>query len=384
MKRARVIAFYLPQYHPIPENDEWWGRGFTEWRNVGLAKPLFKGHYQPKIPADLGYYDLRVPEVRELQAEMAREAGVEGFCYWHYWFDGRELLERPFREVLESGKPDFPFCLGWANHSWTNKTWTVGKKFTDTMLMEQTYPGKRDYEAHFKAYLPAFKDKRYLKVDGKLLFVVYDPFSIPSTKDFFETWNKLAESYGLPSFHFVGITSNFLLNSSTEKSSPKLNLKMDMNAAHFYNKVLEQGFDAVNSRGTVRAEMAARGKFFYLCDKIKKRVFKLDNVMKYDYKDIIKYLYVPEDNWENVYPTIIPGWDRTPRSGKRAVVWHNNTPDLFKKQILRCLSQIDNKRDEHKIIFLQSWNEWGEGNYVEPDCKYGKGYLDALRECILG
>ncbi len=381
--KARVIALYLPQFHPIPENDKWWGKGFTEWRNVGLAKPLFKGHYQPKVPSDLGYYDLRVPEVRRLQADLAREAGVEGFCYWHYWFNGKELLERPFREVLESGEPDFPFCLGWANHSWSNKTWTVGKKFRNTMLMEQTYPGKSDYEAHFNAYLNAFKDKRYIKVDGKLFFVVYDPFSIPNVEEFITTWNNLAVSNGLPKFHFAGITSNFLLNSSTEKSGPKLNFRMDMDASHFYNQVLNLGFDAVISRGTVRAEMMARGKYSYLFDKFKKNVFKMDNIMKYEFKDIIKNLYVEQDKWENVYPTIIPGWDRTPRSGKRAVVWHNNTPQLFKEEIENCLNIVRNKDDEHKIVILQSWNEWGEGNYVEPDCKYGKGYLDALHESII-
>ena len=383
MKRARVIALYLPQYHPIPENDEWWGKGFTEWRNVGMAKPLFKGHYQPKVPADLGYYDLRIPEIREQQAEMAREAGVEGFCYWHYWFDGKELLERPFREVLDTGKPNFPFCLGWANHSWSNKTWNVGKDYSYTMLMQQTYPGVSDYENHFYSYLMAFKDKRYIKVDGKLLFVIYDPFSIPNIDIFISTWNKLAGMNDLPLFHFVGITSNFLLNSSVEGGKAQLNLSMDMNAAHFYNKVLDLGLDAVNSRGTVRAEMLANGKYSYLWEKLKKRFLKMDNIMKYEFGDIIKNLYVPEDEWENVYPTIIPGWDRTPRAGKRAVVWHNNTPELFKKEIMECLSLVKNKSDEHKIIFLQSWNEWGEGNYVEPDCKYGRGYLDALRDCIL-
>ena len=127
-RKARVIAYYLPQFHPIPENDEYWGKGFTEWTNVGKAKPLFKGHYQPRVPADLGYYDLRMSEIREAQADLARDAGIEGFCYWHYWFgNGKQLLERPFNEVLASGKPDFPFCLGWANHSWTTKTWKKQK-----------------------------------------------------------------------------------------------------------------------------------------------------------------------------------------------------------------------------------------------------------------
>lgn len=150
-KKARVIALYLPQFHPIPENDAWWGKGFTEWTNVAKAKPLFKGHYQPHIPADLGFYDLRLPEVREAQAELAREAGIEGFCYWHYWFgNGRRLLERPFNEVLESGKPDFPFCLAWANHSWSSNSWKKGFALQkNTLLLEQTYPGEQDYIDHF-------------------------------------------------------------------------------------------------------------------------------------------------------------------------------------------------------------------------------------------
>ncbi|MBQ4029820.1 MAG: glycoside hydrolase family 99-like domain-containing protein, partial [Prevotella sp.] len=173
--KARVIAYYLPQFHPIPENDKYWGKGFTEWTNVAKARPLFRGHYQPRIPADLGFYDLRMPEVREAQAELAREAGIEGFCYWHYWFGhGKRLLERPFNEVVASGKPDFPFCLAWANHDWTTKTWEKGVK--DGMIAEQLYLGKEDYRLHFNTLLPAFKDHRYIRIDGKPLFVIYDPY----------------------------------------------------------------------------------------------------------------------------------------------------------------------------------------------------------------
>ena len=176
-KKARVIAYYLPQFHPTPENDKFWGKGFTEWTNVGRARPLFHGHYQPRVPADLGYYDLRMPEIREQQAELAREAGIEGFCYWHYWFGGgKELLERPFNEVVESGKPDFPFCLGWANHTWSTRTWTSSKTgYQETIIAEMTYPGDEDHISHFYKYLNAFKDKRYIKVDGKLLFVIFAP-----------------------------------------------------------------------------------------------------------------------------------------------------------------------------------------------------------------
>ena len=158
-RKARVIAFYLPQYHPIPENDAFWGRGFTEWTNVTKAKPLFKGHKQPKLPTELGYYDLRVSEVREQQASLAKEVGIEGFCYWHYWFgNGKRILERVFNEVLESDKPDFPFCLGWANESWTGR-W---HGLENEIIVEQTYPGEDDFKNHFFSILPALKDKRYI------------------------------------------------------------------------------------------------------------------------------------------------------------------------------------------------------------------------------
>jgi lipopolysaccharide biosynthesis protein len=192
---ARLIAFYLPQFHPIPENDAWWGPGFTEWTNVAKARPLYKGHKQPRLPADLGFYDLRLPETRERQADMARDAGIEGFCYWHYWFGGgRRILERVFDEVLASGKPNYPFCLAWANHSWSG----VWQGMPKNVLIEQTYPGPADFQAHFHAVLPAFRDPRYLTVGGKPIFLVFSALDLPDTKEFTDLWNELALKAGLP------------------------------------------------------------------------------------------------------------------------------------------------------------------------------------------
>jgi lipopolysaccharide biosynthesis protein len=199
--RARVIAFYLPQFHPIPENDAWWGTGFTEWTPVVKAKPLFRGHRQPRIPTELGFYDLRVPEVREQQAALARDHGIEGFCYWHYWLgDGRRLLERPFDEVLVSGKPDFPFCLGWANHDWKGTIFGAGKR----CLIEQRYPGRHDHEEHFRYLLRAFQDSRYIRVDDKPLLYIYRPQEIPNAEAVFDLWRDMALQAGLTGLHIVG------------------------------------------------------------------------------------------------------------------------------------------------------------------------------------
>lgn len=188
-KRARLIAFYLPQFHPIPENDRWWGPGFTEWTNVAKAKPLFPGHEQPRLPADLGFYDLRVAETRIAQADMARECGVEGFCYWHYWFgNGRRILERPFQEVLDTGQPGLPFCLAWANQSW-NGVWYGNP---GAILLEQTYPGTEDERQHYLWASRAFHDHRYMRVDGKPIFVIFAPHDMPSTKSFIEHWRRVS------------------------------------------------------------------------------------------------------------------------------------------------------------------------------------------------
>jgi len=203
MTRARAIALYLPQFHPVPENDAWWGRGFTEWTNTAKAKPMFRGHAQPHVPADLGFYDLRVPETRAAQAALARRYGIEAFCYYHYWFAGRRILERPFAEVLASGQPDFPFCLCWANQTWSG----IWHGAPDRILIEQTYPGPADHEAHFSALRPAFADPRYLRVEGRPLFLVYKPEELPDPAASLALWRRLAEAAGLGGLHILGMTS---------------------------------------------------------------------------------------------------------------------------------------------------------------------------------
>lgn len=380
--KARVIAFYLPQFHPIPENDQWWGKGFTEWTNVAKAKPLFRGHYQPRIPADLGFYDLRLPEVREQQAELAREAGIEGFCYWHYWFgNGKMLLEKPFQEVLHSGKPDFPFCLGWANHSWKTGTWT--RDGSDQMIAEQQYLGESDYTMHFNYVLPAFKDPRYITVDGKPLFVIFDPYGLPM--DFILTWRKLATENGLPGIHFVGYTFNSLgrpLYNAQGEQVTRGYFNTDEVQKYYNYLTQELHFDAVIPIGTYRAEILTKNRYWFALQRKLSIAWNINIKALYQYDKVMRHYYAPEDSAENVYPSLLPQWDRSPRSGMNGI-YINSTPEKFEKTLKEALKLIENKQTEHKILFLKSWNEWAEGNYVEPDLKYGHGYLDVLRRQLL-
>jgi hypothetical protein len=200
---TRLVAFYLPQFHPIPENDEWWGKGFTEWFNVARARPLFDGHAQPHIPGDLGFYDLRVPETRLAQADLARRYGIEGFCYWHYWFEGKRLLERPFNEVLASGEPSFPFCLAWANESWSRR-WLGEEK---EILQAQTY-SHRDDIAHARWLAHAFSDSRYIRVGERPLFLIYRPRALPEPQRTVETMRNEVLKLGIPDPYMVGIDAH--------------------------------------------------------------------------------------------------------------------------------------------------------------------------------
>ena len=376
--KPRIIGLYLPQYHPIPENDEWWGKGFTEWTNVAKAKPLFKGHYQPRIPADLGFYDLRLPEVREQQAELAREAGLEGFCYYHYWFgNGKQLLQRPFEEVLASGKPDFPFCLCWANHDWTNKTWQKGSNFRkDSMIMQMHY-SKEDHIRHFNYVLKAFQDSRYITVDGKPLFAVWEPRAIPECRQFIDLWQQMARENGLKGIHFVGQTDN----TGKAISGEKANYYSANLTKEYYQSVLDLGFDAVMSQGYRRAVAIVQGRAKMMWKLFTFNSF-LPSYSKIDYTRLMSNYYVEEDGWENVYPTLLPQWDRTPRAGAKTEILTGSDPEKFQKTIEQAIHTINKKQPEHQILFLKAWNEWGEGDYVEPDQKYGHGWLQAIMNAI--
>jgi lipopolysaccharide biosynthesis protein len=348
---VRAIAFYLPQFHPIPENDEWWGRGFTEWTNVAKAKPPFRGHYQPHVPADLGFYDLRVPETRIAQAEMAREYGIEAFCYYHYWFAGKRLLERPFAEVLQSGKPDFPFCLCWANHTWTD-IWAGSLGRT---LIEQSYPGEADHRANFDTLLHAFSDDRYLKVDEKPLFLIYKPMEIPDINRVTDLWRSMAVASGLKGLHLVGAAWE-------EDWIPQ-----------------KHGFDGSVPKDNLPRRLSWQRPVKRLIHAYEKRVRKL---IVYSYEDFVSDIIKENKINSRSYPCILPNWDNTPRAGRNGFVLHGSSPELFRTLVRRAIEVVQGFPMEQRLILVKSWNEWAEGNHLEPDLKFGKKYLQTLKEEI--
>jgi hypothetical protein len=355
--RIKAIALYLPQFHPIPENDKWWGKGFTEWTNVTKARSLFKGHWQPRLPADLGFYDLRVPEVREAQANLAKEFGIYGFCYWHYWFGGKRILERPFTEVIKSGKPDFPFCIAWANQTWKGTWHGLSNK---EVLIEQTYPGKEDYSSHFYSLLEAFWDKRYIEVKGKKMVYIFQPLDFSDPREFIDCWQELAIKEGLNGLHFVAM-----------HMPPHWQLKQ-----YGYDAMLADGMMELDKFIIPRQELApARiwNKFFSKKPK--------DLLQRFSYREYVKgYPWQPLST--NQYPWVMPDWDNTPRTPTTGWLFLDSSPELFGDLCMKAFRETENKPEDEKIVILKSWNEWAEGNYLEPDSKYGTAYLENFRNAL--
>ncbi|MEO8751913.1 MAG: glycoside hydrolase family 99-like domain-containing protein [Casimicrobiaceae bacterium] len=351
---ARLLAFYLPQFHPIPENDAWWGKGFTEWTNTAKAVPLFRGHYQPHVPADLGFYDLRLAEAREAQAVMAKDYGIEGFCYYHYWFAGKLVLERPLREVIATGRPDFPFCVCWANQTWSG----IWHGAPDRVLLEQTYPGDADHRAHFEYLLPAFADRRYAKQNGMPVFIIYRPIAIPEVRRVTDLWRKMAVDAGLPGLHLVGIHEDPQWDPT------------------------QLGFDAVTCQ-----RLPARRGWVSRRQPLRWASQKLDEFRGrptvYRYEDALPDLMPQPASGFESYPMVTHAWDNSPRSGANALVLHDSNPELFRRVLRRALQLRADVPPERNLVFLKSWNEWAEGNHLEPDLRFGHGYLDVIREeCV--
>jgi lipopolysaccharide biosynthesis protein len=355
---VRALAFYLPQFHPIPENDRWWGRGFTEWRSVVRARPLFPGHYQPHLPADLGFYDLRVPEARDAQAELAREAGLDGFCYFHYWFDGRRLLGRPFDEVLATREPDFPFCLCWANEDWT-RTWDGG--LTGDVLVRQTY-SRSDDLAHIRWLAEAFTDSRYVRVDGKPLFVVYRAAQLPEPARTTDIWREEASRLGIGDLYLARVESFW-----DERDDPR---------ALGFDTAIEFQPDGENLPPPLRSGRAWRllGQVGLASPAYGERL-----VMSYP-ELAATALRKPISDYPR-FPCVTPRWDNSPRRPDGGGwIFTGSTPEVYERWLREVVARA--RRTSTELVFVNAWNEWAEGNHLEPCQDWGRSYLEATRRAL--
>ncbi len=338
----RLIAFYLPQFHPIPENDQWWGKGFTEWTNVARARPLFAGHYQPHVPADLGFYDLRLPEIRQAQADLAEEYGISAFCYYHYWFNGRRLLERPFNDVLEAGEPRLPFCLCWANENWTRR-WDGNDQH---VLIAQKY-GEDDDREHIRWLLNAFRDPRYLRIEGKPLFLVYRTMWMPDPLRTTAIWREEARTSGVGELFLCRVES-----SVYEHHDPK-----------------RVGFDAAVE---FQPDWSRRG--------VPLRRRKGSNI--YDYAAVVDAALAKKPSPYRRFPCVTPGWDNSPRRERGATIITGSTPELYGDWLRQVLARTVASGDHEQLVFINGWNEWAEGNHLEPCRQWGRAYLEATRTAL--
>lgn len=317
------------------------------------AKPLYLGHYQPFLPSDLGFYDLRCLETRQQQAVLASEYRITAFCYWHYWFAGRRILERPFQEVLESKTPDFPFCLGWANQTWSG-TWHGAP---DKILIEQTYPGFDDDQAHFEYLLTAFSDPRYLKVDGRPLLYIFRPEDLPKPKAWSNSINEFMKSRGLGGVYLVGEISDLLGDGPKADNAEKY------------------GFDAMvymrlpaKTGGVDRLSMRIRRKILKHPER-----YRVSNRM-FPYPQCV--------DSETTYPCVYTNWDNTPRSGVRGLVLEGASPATYELHLSQAIEISMKSHPECPLVFVKSWNEWAEGNVIEPSAKFGRGFLEAHKRVV--
>lgn len=364
---TKTIAFYLPQFHPIPENNEWWGEGFTEWTNVAQTRPRFEGHHQPQIPADLGFYDLRLGETREAQAELAKQHGIHGFCYYHYWFNGHMLLDRPFNEVLSSGKPDFPFCLCWANENWTRAWDGLDRQ----VLIKQDYT-REDADNHIQWFIKVFQDQRYIKIDGKPLLLFYRLDHIPNIREMIESWRTAVREAGFPDLYLSAVKNGFVELQD--------------------ESILDLGFDAIVDFQPDRRDFPAPQGFKPRLYRLARRVLP-DSLyqrlkLSVSANNIINYRAMVDGILQKVWPShyrkfpcVFPSWDNSARR-KTATIIQNDEPALYGKWLRHAINDVQSYPESERIVFINAWNEWAEGCHLEPDRKHGHAFLEQTRDAV--
>ncbi len=342
----RAIAFYLPQFHPIPENDRWWGQGFTEWTNVTRARPIFAGHYQPHLPADMGFYDLRVAQTRRQQAELAAHYGIHGFCYYYYWFAGKRLLETPVEAMRASGEPDFPYCLCWANENWTRR-WDGADK---EVLIAQN-PSRADDERLIRELLPHFRDPRYIRVNDRPLFMVYRIGDLPDVAATAELWRTIAQQEGVGDLYLCAAKT------------------YDTGDPTFY------GFDAVVEFPPHGLRTVTMHEQLDLLDP----EFRGTVV---DYRQFVVDCVTTREPSYTLHRTVMPGWDNTARRMHQALVFAHASPEVYELWTRDVALQARRKPPGERLLFINAWNEWAEGAHLEPDRRFGHQYLAATQRAL--
>jgi len=367
----KIITFYLPQFHEIPENNEWWGKGFTEWVNVKKAKPLYEGHEQPRVPLNENYYNLLDPNVQVWQAKIAKEYGVYGFCYYHYWFNGKLLLEKPMENMLKNRDIDIPFCVCWANEPWT-RAWVGETK----VLIPQLYGEKREWKEHFDYLLPFFKDSRYICDDGKPLVVIYRPEVIECLNEMLDYWNELAIQEGFEGLTYAYQNIDFDLKADKDDSRFKYNIEFQpLYARHDMFKNNHKYIKAL------RRKVAAFVEKNFGFDLMRYGVGFFNKSNKISYDEAWNRILTRNPETEKNVPGAFVGWDNTPRKGERGEIFVGDTPEKFEKylaqQIIRAKSIYSKD-----MIFMYAWNEWAEGGYLEPDTRSGYKNLEAIKNAL--
>lgn len=366
----KIISFYLPQYHEIPENNKWWGKGFTEWENLKKAKPLFKDHNQPRVPYEKKYYNLLDDEVKKWQIQLAKDNGVYGFCFYHYWFDGHLLLEKPTQQFLQNKELDIPFCLSWANEPWT-KAW-VSK--SDKILIDQRYGAEKEWKEHFDYLTPYFLDDRYIKNEGKPFFVIYRPNQIECLNDMIDAWQRWAKEIGLPGIDFAYQQIDLDLAENSDTSRFKYNIEFQPIYA----------LEDLASKSTKKLEFVAKkiDNLFEKTFSFKPSNILMRSVRTYSYDDVWKKVLERKPYNNKCIPGVFTDWDNTPRRKEKGRVFLGANPEKFKKYMK---DMIIKAREEYNkdMIFLTAWNEWSEGCYLEPDEKNKDAYLKAIKEALI-
>jgi lipopolysaccharide biosynthesis protein len=358
---VQVIAIHLPQFHPVPENDEWWGRGFTEWTNVTKAKPLFPGHYQPHLPADLGFYDLRLPEARMAQAELAQQYGISAFCYYHYWFTGKRILERPVEDIVRSGEPGLPFCLCWANENWT-RTWDGQDR---EVLLEQNYSTEDD-RTHIQSLIPILSDARYLRMDGKPALFIYRADLLPDAAATAAVWREEVRKAGLGELFLGAFVTR----------------QVDLDRWGFDVAVefVPCPFQPTPQRRIKRLATALFARFNARRNGTAKAAIHLYDDLVDDRSAAPPPSGASADRWLRC---VTPGWDNSARRKNGPIIFLGSNPDKYAAWLTRMIRWTrQHTPPGRRFVFVNAWNEWAEGNHLEPDRKHGHAFLEATRDSL--